>query len=137
MTNNASAVLLSSHYVLLVVTPSGNLSLPGGGVKPGEKGFDAMSREWREETGMHRPTKDQADLSNKFVRVHRNGTTTAIYYGQTKKHYTWYTFNRDGLLRRGETIGLVWMKVSDAIRHPLVKSYCKKSLVAMKAAGCI
>lgn len=136
--DNASAAVLSGkskEYVLLVELTSGKLSLPGGRRERGEGDFEAMRREWEEETGIGRLRKDQVDLSKKYVHVHKNGTTTAIFYGQTKRHYTWYIFNRDRLLKPGETRGLVWMKVSDAIRDPRLKSYCEKSLKAMKGAS--
>lgn len=142
--DNASVALLSGHYVLLVILKSGEYSLPGGGRNPGEKDWDAMSREWREETGMRRPTRDQADLSNKYKWEYRYRTShgtiktsiTKIYYGQTRRPFTWYSFNRDGCLSTGETSDLLWMKVSDAIKDPRVKSYCRKSLKEMKDRGC-
>jgi len=129
---NASAALFSGRHVLLVVLKGGKLSLPGGRREPGEGDFEAMKREWKEETGIYPLSKKQADLSAKYVHVHKKGTTTAIYYGQTKLPYTWYIFNRDGQETGGETIGLVWMKVDDAIRDPRLVSYCKTSLEAMK-----
>jgi 8-oxo-dGTP pyrophosphatase MutT (NUDIX family) len=135
--NNACALILSGPYALFVVLQSGDLTLPGGKVEGGESSWRAMSREFKEETGIHRPNPDQADLSNKYKRHHRNGTTTKIYYGQTKRHYTWYTFNRHGVLSPGETKGLVWIRVHDAVHNPRVKSYCRHSLEAMAKHGCL
>lgn len=134
--NNSCALVLSGPYALFVVLRSGDLALPGGKVERGESSWCAMSREFREETGIHRPKPDQADLSNKYKRHHRNGNTTKIYYGQTKRPYTWYTFNRHRLLRPGETQGLVWLRVRDAVHNPRVKSYCRHSLEAMMSRGC-
>ena len=133
---NSCALILSGPYALFVELQSGDLALPEGKIKRGESSWRGMSREFREETGIHRQKPDQANLSNKYKRHHRN-VTTKIYYGQTKRHYTWYTFNRHGVLKPGETKGLVWMRVHDAIHNPRVKSYCRHSLEAMVKHGCL
>jgi 8-oxo-dGTP pyrophosphatase MutT (NUDIX family) len=125
---NVSCFVVVGLYVMLLVRPDGKLMTPGGKRDHKERKWTALMREWMEEVGMNLPRSGDVDFGKSFCRSHSNGTQTKIYVGYSSRPMEWFVFNKDGVLRPGETVGIRWMTVDDALRSDRVVGYVRDSL---------
>ena len=137
-TNAAVIIRARSGAILCVVLRNGRIALPGGGRHHGESNWQAMVREYEEETGIRFPLRDVVEVSSRpHVRRHGNGSTTAIFHGQIRANANW-SYNRDGLLQRpSETTGLIWLTYDEMMADRRVEGYVKKSLDEMRTLGLV
>jgi 8-oxo-dGTP pyrophosphatase MutT (NUDIX family) len=76
--------MFTRNALYMVKENSGNWGVVAGGVHRGEKPFNGLQREFSEEIG---PVQmPQLHGLQKFIRVHQNGSTTAIYSGSVGVH---------------------------------------------------
>lgn len=91
-------VQLSCRSFLLVQGTDGNWGPPGGNVKKGEKSWDAVEREFREETGSNLPRLDGKPLGSttheplEFQWAHRS-STSGFYCGSSNASYRDFSRN--------------------------------------------
>ena len=137
-TNVAIIIRARRGAILCVVLRNGRIVLPGGGRHRGESNWDAVMREYKEETGIRPPSRDVVDVSSvPHIRRHGNGSTTAIFHGQIRADADW-RYNRDGLLQRpSETTGLIWLTYDEMMADRRVEGYVKKSLDEMRTLGLV
>ncbi len=81
---NVAGYMYIPSALYMVQENSGNWGVVAGGVHHGEKPFHGLLRELTEEIGpIQMP---QLCGLRKFIRVHQNGSTTAIYSGSVGVH---------------------------------------------------
>src|SRR3990167_8999983 len=87
---NANAIITNSEGEILLIKQkkgdfAGGLNIPGGGINPGEMGFDAIKREILEETGIKSLNNIKpigfCELTKKDIKKHR---VVLLFHGNGK-----------------------------------------------------
>ena len=111
----------------------GLLMLPGGQIDGAERPWNAIKREWCEETGINFPTQRQANIEEIPFNYHNH---TLIFFGTSNKETTFYSFNKDRILKPGETVEIEWKTYDYVMKNKdEFKSYVVSSLNEMHTVG--
>ena len=132
---NVAIVIKKDDKILFVREKNkrGLLMLPGGKIDGGERPWDAIKREWGEETGIKFPTQRQANVVDGPFNYHGH---TLIFFGNSNEETSFYSFNKDRILKPGETVGIEWKTYDYVVRHAdEFKSYVVSSLNEMHKVG--
>lgn len=134
---NVAIVIKKNDKILFVreKNKKSSLMLPGGQINSGERPWDAIKREWGEETGIKFPTQRQANIVDEPFNYHGH---TLIFFGNSNEETSFYSFNKDRILKPGETVGIEWKTYDYVVRHTdEFKSYVISSLNEMHKVGFI
>lgn len=132
---NVAIVIKKDDKILFVREKNkrGLLMLPGGQIDEDERPWDAIKREWVEETGINFPTKKQVNIVDGPFNYHRH---TLIFFGNSNEETSFYSFNKDGKLKPDETVGIEWKTYDYVVRHKdEFKSYVVSSLNEIHKVG--
>jgi 8-oxo-dGTP pyrophosphatase MutT (NUDIX family) len=132
---NVAIVIKHNSYILFVQNPKGKFMLPGGNIERGEKPWNAIKREWQEETGIIFPKINEVNIISTPYNYHNH---TLLWYGKSNKNRTHYVFNKHKILKPGETTSIQWFSFDYmmANKHNF-KDYVIRSLVEMHMKGLV